>query len=248
MRALLIEDDPIHATLLSIWLRSLYGVGLTIESAPTFAMAKERIGERWDLIVADLRLPNGNAGPLLGGRPSILTSSIDPDEGRRVAAQLGIPFTEKGDREAFQAACLRVCPISAQEPPSSLRQAWGILSSRARMVSVAVSVLLPLMAGAGGVMFARGASAEVERQHGRDIAALKDRTGDGPGSVRAVLEAQLRLSVDQLRDDIKQLGDRMRQHEVQQAALHGSVAALLIRLGVPRDAIAPPASVPAEVP
>lgn len=233
MRVLLIEDDPIHATLLSIWLRSLYGVGLTIESAPTFAMAKERIGERWDLVVADLRLPNGNAGPLLGGRPSILTSSIDPDEGRRVALRLGIPFTEKGDREAFQAACLQVCPISAQEPPSSWRQSWAMLSSRARAVSVALSIAVPLLTAGGGMMFARGASAEVEERHDRDIDELK-------GGVRSGIEG--------VRVELRLLSQRMREYEVRQATLHGSINGLLIRLGVPTDVLVPPATTPEGAP
>lgn len=229
MRVLLIEDDAIHATLLSIWLRSLYGVGLTIETAPTFTMAKERINERWDLIVADLRLPNGNAGPLLGGRPAILTSSVDPAEGRALAARLGIPYCDKGEREAFQAACLEVCPISAQVPPSSLKQAWAILSSRARTVSAVLAILLPLLTGAGGIMFARGASSEVEERHDKDIEELKRRVEGG---------------IEGVRGELKELGKRMRAYEVGQAALHGNVNGLLVRLGVPPDLLIPPATVP----
>lgn len=229
MRVLLIEDDPIHATLLSIWLRSLYGVGLTIETAPTFTMAKDRIGERWELIVADLRLPNGNAGPLLAGRTAVLTSSVDPEEGRRLSAKIGVPFAEKGDREAFQAACLEVCPIVAQSPPSSAKQAWAMLSSRARTVSVALSIAVPLLTAGGGMMFARGASAEVEKRHDRDIEDLKRNATS---------------ALDGVRTELKELGRRMRAYEVQQATLHGSINGLLIRLGVSADVLVPPASVP----
>lgn len=219
-------------------------MGLTIESAPTFSLAAQRVNEAWNLIVADLRLPNGSAEPLLRGRPAVLTTAGDPDEGRAIADRLGVPFVSKNEKDlipALQRACLIVCPLATTDPPSSLRLSWAMLSLRARatlaIISLAFTVLVSATATIFGMGVTRGATEQIDAQHDREIAALKARVDEQLTADIKELAATIRADGDALRA-------RMRSIEQSQAMLHGNINGLLIRLGVPRDALIAPPSPP----
>ncbi len=82
---LLVEDDPAHAELAH---RSLGGVELSIHVAETLAAAREWLSRRnADVVLSDLRLPDGSALELTDVPLVVMTSQ--GDEQRAVAAMKG---------------------------------------------------------------------------------------------------------------------------------------------------------------
>jgi PAS domain S-box-containing protein len=82
---LLVEDDPAHAELAS---RSLSGVNVSLHCVDTMASAKEWLARASaDVVLADLRLPDGSALELTSFPLVIMTSQ--GDEERAVAAMKG---------------------------------------------------------------------------------------------------------------------------------------------------------------
>jgi two-component system, cell cycle sensor histidine kinase and response regulator CckA len=85
---LLVEDNSAHAELA---LRALERcAGLTTEVVETIAEAEEKLGRQHiDLILADLRLPDGSALDLLGHPTPVVVQTSQGDEARAVLAMKG---------------------------------------------------------------------------------------------------------------------------------------------------------------
>src|SRR2546423_13363175 len=94
VRILLVDD---HADTLEVFSRVLRSRGYEVEGAKTLADARALCQTgRFDLLISDIRLPDGDAWELAklaqacGAKPIALTASAMPDEVAR-ATQAGVP-------------------------------------------------------------------------------------------------------------------------------------------------------------
>lgn len=176
MRVLVIDDDPQHEMLLEHLLRQIYGIGITVMLAPTFALAKRRLADSrpWSLIVADFHLDDGHtAGELFDGLklPVLLVTADDPRPVIEAATSLGYRWCDKTDTAGLQQAMIDIAPITAPSKMSRTAMAWRLLPG-------AVKVLLPIITftvTAASALLAIGISRGQDNTHEQvQDAALSD--------------------------------------------------------------------------
>src|SRR5215831_16101538 len=84
---LLVEDDPAHAELAR---RGLSSMALSLHTVDTVAEARSFIQrQRADVVLSDLRLPDGSALDLLAEDVPLVVMTSQGDEQRAVAAMKG---------------------------------------------------------------------------------------------------------------------------------------------------------------
>jgi DNA-binding response OmpR family regulator len=107
-RILVIDDEPLVAMMVQRTLEPVHEV--SVEHGAKTALARMARGERWDAIVADLHLPEGDgiwlrqqltsAHPEMVARLLILTGGAATEAARAFLAQPGIRWLQKPFRGA----------------------------------------------------------------------------------------------------------------------------------------------------
>ena len=107
-RILVIDDEPLVAMMIERTLQGAHEV--TVEHSARAVLERHEKGERWDAVLADLNLPDGDAiglrdqlartEPSLPARLLVLTGGATTEEARAFLASPGVRWLQKPFRSA----------------------------------------------------------------------------------------------------------------------------------------------------